>query len=640
MTNSYTSIFGGSPVRPTNPSYLALALTANMTLVWPLETMETTPYVAAQIDVTPAAGGLSLAMPPANTGSTGPQTLIENVGANAFTLTDNAGNQIAVIQPGVAWFISLTSNTTVAGTWRATQLGATTSSATAGSLAGLGLQANGSLLQAQFPSFNLSGNTLLTAAYRAGFIVWTGAAGGLQLDTVANNTTGWFCIVANYGTDTCTLTCPGGDTINNQASFPITVGNSALIQCHPGGYFTAGNVAIPLPISEGGTDADNAPQALTNLGGTSIGTSIFTAPSASAVLALLGITGVTFTESSISSNQSITAGNSQTAYVATAALDLDLPLTTGGAGLTTSFIISVYAHGGAVTLKPQPADKINGGSAGANYVFPAQGGGMVVTDANGNWYIVCESLGNAFATAVNLNLGSAASANTGTSGHVVPFLDGNNTYSGSATFTGFMELSSAGAAEFIVSGANGNLRAISYSTTGSLRWNAGASADAEGGGNAGSNYVVDAYDNTGNILGRAINIARATQIVTLVQSPVMPTPAAGDSSTKGATTAFAQGVGFGQVLTNHDVSGSAALNVAQTNSTTQVKFVSVTVQATADGNLTLTVPKNGGGTIGSSVTVLNTKIATVCGYVPPGGQYTVVAGTGVQGTVIDWYETY
>lgn len=91
-----------------------------------------------------------------------------------------------------------------------------------------------------------------------------------------------------------------------------------------------------------------------------------------------------FVESSVATNQSVSAGNSGTNYIATAAVTLTIAKSTT---LSTTWQIQFYAQAGAITIAPNAADQINGGTAGASVVFPRGSAGSIATDANGNLYI-------------------------------------------------------------------------------------------------------------------------------------------------------------------------------------------------------------------------------------------------------------
>ena len=381
--SSYTNVFGGSAIAPINPSYLAFTITTNTTLVWPLESGETTPYVADLCDVTAASGGLNLAMPPGNTGSTGVAGIFTNVGAQSFTLTDQGGNSICILAPSQQWIVALTSNSTTNGTWRAYQLAATTSSAQASSLAGYGLQASGSQLQTNIPTRSPISLTVNIGASDRGSLIYAQeeASSTFVLDDPVNLGTGWYCYFQTDYLTPVLLRCSSGATVNGVAQLNIPVGQGGIIVCQSGNFSVFGGITSTVPITAGGTGATTAGAALSNLGGTSVGVSIFTAPSPASVVALLGLNNFTFQESSVGTNQTLAAGSSNTIFIATAAISVGVPLTTT---LTKQFIFGILAQGGAVTVTPQASDKINNATAGANYVLAQGSSALFVTDANGN----------------------------------------------------------------------------------------------------------------------------------------------------------------------------------------------------------------------------------------------------------------
>jgi hypothetical protein len=117
-------------------------------------------------------------------------------------------------------------------------------------------------------------------------------------------------------------------------------------------------------------------------------------------------------------------------------------------------------------------------------------------------------LGSVSTARTNLGLGTAALANTGTSGHALPFLDGSNTWSNNQTINGANVLDMDGAA--------GTNRAISFTTSGSTRWIiVGANSVAEGGGNTGSNLGFNRYTDAGALIDTPFLITRATGLVTM-----------------------------------------------------------------------------------------------------------------------------
>lgn len=384
--SSFTNVFGGVALRPAQPSYLALTIAENTALVWPLETTEGEPVVAAQLDITATADSLELQMPPGNTGSTGVQSIISNVGSDTFTVTDQAGNPITPIATTETWLITLIDNTTDNGTWRAIQIGATVSEATAAALAGLGLQVAGSRLQINWPTTDYSISDIIGVTARSTLINWIGTAPGiLQLSMSTTLGVGFICAFNNAGTSVLSIGTMG-ENINGAGSLAVQPGASGFIICIPGGFISIGALVTTLTIPQGGTGAITANAALENFGGTNTGISIFTAPNAAAVVALLGLSAVNIAEMTINSDLALSTSSGNTAFVCTAALTLTLPLTTS---LTNRFSFLAFAQGGDLTLTPQASDAIDNGSVGASFTIQENASAFIFTDAAGNWWVFC-----------------------------------------------------------------------------------------------------------------------------------------------------------------------------------------------------------------------------------------------------------
>lgn len=236
----YTDVFGGANIYPSEVSYSAITLAADLTLNWPEETSAAANFVTRIIDVTASAGPFSLTMPDAREAANGQTVLFNNVGANTFLVKDSTGVQLGSIAPGTLWQIYLTSNTTAAGGWRLLQYGAATSAANASALAGTGLVAIGSLLSQSVPVTEFNTNHTASVNDRAKMFVWTGAGGTLSLPapTVVGNN--WFCYLRNQGTGDITVDPAGTITIDGASTLAFQPGDSAIIVSSGAAYFTLG----------------------------------------------------------------------------------------------------------------------------------------------------------------------------------------------------------------------------------------------------------------------------------------------------------------------------------------------------------------------------------------------------------------
>ncbi len=236
---SYNSPFSGDIVQPTDVSYIAYNISTDLELEWPVN--GNVGDIAARVmDITASVTGLKVYMPPADQISVGQDAMITNLGADTFTVVDNAGNTIVAIATGESRYIYVTDNSSVAGVWGIVNLGIGTSSPNASVLAGNGLVAISNTLNQSHPSSAPANNYTFSANDRALTQIWGGGAGTLNLDSAATIGDNWFILFKNNGTGTVTLACSGLDMIDGQSSKDFQPNESAFIICDGIGYITVG----------------------------------------------------------------------------------------------------------------------------------------------------------------------------------------------------------------------------------------------------------------------------------------------------------------------------------------------------------------------------------------------------------------
>ena len=236
----YTDVFGGANIYPSEISYSALTLTADVTLSWPEETSTSVNLATRIMNISAAAAGRSIYLPDASKTGTGQTILFNNVGAQTITVRNDGGTQVVTISAGTLWQVYLTNNSTANGTWSILQYGATTSLANASALAGTGIVAVGALLSQSVPVTSFNSNYTATTADRAKMFNWTGAGGTLTLPqpaTVGNN---WFMYLRNSGTGAILADAPGTTLIDGTAGSSFQPGESAIIASDGINFYTIG----------------------------------------------------------------------------------------------------------------------------------------------------------------------------------------------------------------------------------------------------------------------------------------------------------------------------------------------------------------------------------------------------------------
>ena len=239
MTNTYTQIFGGNTIFPSDVSYLALPLTADTELAWPLESNTLLQPAARIIDITPT-GAFSIILPPADETGVGQTILFNNLGPSTVTIKNNVGTTIISIAQGLQFQCYISDNSTAAGVWKAFQYGAATAQAQAALLAGFGLTATGATLSQSTPVTLFSTNYTAGSADRASMFIWNGASGVITMPTATAGGNNWFMAIRNSGSGNLVITPQGADTINGSATLTLAPGDSATVVTDGISFFTLG----------------------------------------------------------------------------------------------------------------------------------------------------------------------------------------------------------------------------------------------------------------------------------------------------------------------------------------------------------------------------------------------------------------
>lgn len=238
---TYTNPYTGQTINPSQVGYEYITLTVDTELQWPING-NTSDVVANIIEVSASTTGLNLIMPPATQVSDGQSALIRNVGVNAFTVVKNDTlATIVSIASGVAKYVYVTNNTTIAGTWSAVTFGTGTSAANAADLAGYGLKPISTTLNQAYNITDIYSNYTILDSDRASFLVWQSGAGTMTLPSAATVANNWFTIIRNNGTGILTVYPSGTDTIDGNAQAQLQLSESFVIVSNGlSGYNTYG----------------------------------------------------------------------------------------------------------------------------------------------------------------------------------------------------------------------------------------------------------------------------------------------------------------------------------------------------------------------------------------------------------------
>jgi len=237
---SFTEIFGGNTINPSQVSYVRLSLDADTTLTWPLEAQVGDVVAASIIDIV-TSGIYSVTLPDARLVSTGTLILFNCLGPDSVTVLNAVGDAVLTLTPGSVWAAYLNDNTSQQGSWRAFHFGAATAQAQASALAGAGLMADGATLAQNLTMSTIaSGPYTIGASERAQGFIWEGALGTFNLPSASAVGGGWFVHTRNGGTGDLTIDPSGSETINGDSTLRLSPGDSAIIVTDGTDWWTIG----------------------------------------------------------------------------------------------------------------------------------------------------------------------------------------------------------------------------------------------------------------------------------------------------------------------------------------------------------------------------------------------------------------
>lgn len=236
--SSYTDIFGGSTVQPSEVSYAEYTIAADLTLNWPTAFQDSPNVMARIIDVNATAAALAVFLPDATQVSPGQDVLFTNIGANSFVVQDFEQFNIVNVNPGTSWYLYLIDNTTPRGIWRTVPFAggiAAVTSVDAVSLTPDITVVGGPIVNVGTFTFNLGADLAAIVAVAApGYLVKTGAGAW----TTRNIVQGINILVTNpdgVAGNTVIALSPNLVNINSAAIGNFNITANTISTTNPGG---------------------------------------------------------------------------------------------------------------------------------------------------------------------------------------------------------------------------------------------------------------------------------------------------------------------------------------------------------------------------------------------------------------------
>jgi hypothetical protein len=237
---TFTNVFGGDNVPPSEYAYAAYSISANAELVWPFNFNGTNLLEADILEITATVAALTLMLPPASNVSVGTDFLIRNMGAEDFEIIDQDSNSLTTIAPGEAKLFYVSDNSSVAGTWGIFTYGTGTSSADASALAGYGLRVWLAKLVPDHSYIEKNADYTVVDSDRNKLInVITGSI-TINMPLSSDVEAGFHVLIRNSSVGSITVDGNGIEEIDGELTFTLMPGESAIFVCSGSDWYTVG----------------------------------------------------------------------------------------------------------------------------------------------------------------------------------------------------------------------------------------------------------------------------------------------------------------------------------------------------------------------------------------------------------------
>lgn len=236
---TYSDVFGGSTVPPSQDKLNQVSLTANATMYWPYEYSGTGISAADLIEITTDTTR-TVTLPAASSAGKGAGFVLRNTGAYTVTLLDGAGGGLTTLAAGVAKYFYVDNNSTVAGAWSIVTWGTGTSAADASTLAGVGLVALSGALATGVEVVESSGALAVTSSHRSKLLVNTGGTVTFTLALAADLGEEFYCTFRNSGSGNLTVATTSSQTLDGGTSLTIAPGETATVVRNGNAFYSFG----------------------------------------------------------------------------------------------------------------------------------------------------------------------------------------------------------------------------------------------------------------------------------------------------------------------------------------------------------------------------------------------------------------